>query len=251
MKRRKFFAAIVISILAGSLGATEIAAQTKAPAEKTAATPQTAAEPASFDKALLQPATLKEKAPDTYDVKFTTTKGDFVVRVTREWAPLGADRFYNLVKHGYYNEASLFRVVPGFVVQFGISAYPQVSQAWYGANLKDDPVKYRNTRGTITFATSGANSRTTQVFINLNDQNVQLDGMGFAPFGQVVEGMKIVEQFYSGYAEATTSRQGEIYQGGKAFLTKNFPKLDTIKTAVVISPTQPAPSTAPAKKNSD
>jgi peptidyl-prolyl cis-trans isomerase A (cyclophilin A) len=190
--------------------------------------------PEGVNGELLKPAMLREQAPATYDVKFTTTKGDFTVRVTRAWAPIGADRFYNLVKKGYYDGCSLFRVVPGFVVQFGISAYPIINRAWMNANIKDDPVKASNKRGFITFATGGPNTRTTQVFINLSNGNTRLDGMGFAPFGEVVEGMDVVEKFYSGYGEATTNRQGEIYAQGNAFLTKNFPKLDSIKTAKLV-----------------
>jgi peptidyl-prolyl cis-trans isomerase A (cyclophilin A) len=203
----------------------------------------------AFNRALLNPAQLVAKAPDSYDVKFSTTKGDFVVRVTRAWAPLGADRFYNLVKNDFFTDVSFFRVVPGFVVQFGLSPHPEVSLAWYRAVIKDDPVKQQNKRGRITFATSGANSRTTQVFINLSDSNVQLDGMGFSPFGEVVEGINVVERLYSGYGESTTNRQGEIMQNGGAFLEKNFPRLDKIKTATIVSPAAaPVPAKSPEGK---
>jgi peptidyl-prolyl cis-trans isomerase A (cyclophilin A) len=221
-------------------------AQTKAPAQKAPAAPAASAAPASFDPALLQPATLTETAPDVYDVKFTTTKGDFVVRVTRAWAPLGADRFYNLVKHGFYDGAALFRVVPGFVVQFGISAHPQVSWVWLNATIKDDPVKKSNRRGYVTFATGGANTRTTQVFINLGD-NSGLDATGFSPFGQVTEGMKVVEQLYSGYGEGVTDKQGQIASQGNAYLEKAYPKLDKIISATLVTPPE-APANAPAKK---
>ena len=131
----------------------------------------------AYDRALLRPALLKEKAPDEYKVQFSTTRGDFVVTVTRSWAPLGADRFYNLVKHHFYDNASFFRVLPNFMAQFGISAYPAVNAVWTNANIKDDPVTQSNTRGYVTFATAGANTRTTQVFINFGD-NARLDHDG-------------------------------------------------------------------------
>lgn len=206
------------------------------------------------DPALLHPATLKEKAPDVYDVVFTTTKGDFVVQVTRAWAPLGADRFYNLVKHGFFTNATFFRVVPGFVVQFGISGDPRVSAAWDTATIKDDPVRGSNKVGFITFAMGGPNTRTTQVFINLRDNGAALDGMGFAPFGQVTSGMDVVEKLYSGYGDLPEMggrgpSEEAISKGGKAYLDKNFPMLDSIKTATVASPSTGAPSgSAPAHK---
>jgi cyclophilin family peptidyl-prolyl cis-trans isomerase len=141
---------------------------------------------------LLQPATCSEQAPAEYDAKFATTKGDFVIHVARAWAPLGADRFYNLVKNGFYDEASFFRIVPNFVVQFGLSADPKVNSVWRNANLKDDPVTQSNKPGYITFATAGANTRTTQVFISLGN-NGFLDQQCFAPFGKVTSGMDIVK----------------------------------------------------------
>ncbi len=191
----------------------------------------------NIDPALLHPASLNQKAPDVYEVKFATTKGDFVVKVTRAWAPLGADRFYNLVQHHFYDDASFFRVLPGFVVQFGISANPQVSRVWQTATIKDDRVSQSNRRGFLSFATSGANTRTTQVFINLGD-NRSLDGMGFSPFGEVIQGMEAVSQLYSGYGEGAPSGrgpdQGLIQSQGKAYLDKSFPKLDSIKTVTVV-----------------
>src|SRR6267378_5769073 len=164
-------------------------APTEKPAPKTGATGQgtaTKKTPSTvarvYDRALLRPALLKDKAPEQYKVKFVTTRGEFTLTVTRAWAPLGADRFYTLVKHHFYDNASVFRVVPSFVAQFGISAYPPVTAAWRGTDIKDDPVTQSNKKGYITFATSGPNTRTTQVFINLQD-NTRLDKMGFAPFG--------------------------------------------------------------------
>jgi peptidyl-prolyl cis-trans isomerase A (cyclophilin A) len=185
---------------------------------------------------LLQPGTMKEQAPAEYDVSMSTTKGDIMIHVTRAWAPLGADRFYNLVKNGFYTDASFFRVLPGFVVQFGLSADPKVSGVWRSANFKDDPVTQSNKPGSVTFATAGKDTRTTQVFINLGS-NANLDSMGFAPFGQVTEGMDVVKKLHSGYGEGAPSGrgpdQGAISSQGKAYLDKSFPNLDSIKTATV------------------
>jgi peptidyl-prolyl cis-trans isomerase A (cyclophilin A) len=208
--------------------------QTQPPAHKPAATStHRRTTHMTTDPALLQPATLHAKAPDVYDVKFSTTRGDFVVQVTRAWAPLGADRFYNLVKHGFYIDAGFFRIVPGFVVQFGLSANPAVNKAWQQANIKDDPVLQSNRPGYVTFAHAGPNTRTTQVFINLGN-NAQLDSMGFPPFGQVTSGMDVVQALYSGYGEKPD--QGMITSQGKVYLDKNFPKLDSIKSATIESP---------------
>jgi peptidyl-prolyl cis-trans isomerase A (cyclophilin A) len=199
---------------------------------------------------LLNPSVLTAEAPDVYEVKFSTTKGDFVVQVTRAWAPLGADRFYNLVANKFFDDASFFRVLSGFVVQFGLNADPQVSRVWRAATIKDDPVAQSNRPGFVTFATAGPNTRTTQVFINLGN-NAQLDSMGFAPFGQVTQGIEIVKQLYSGYGEGAPSGrgpdQGEVSSQGKAYLDKNFPKLDSIKTATMISPAAAAGSGSTSK----
>ena len=184
--------------------------------------------------ALLKPAALHAQAPATYNVAFKTTKGSFVVTVHRAWAPRGADRFYNLVRARFYDGDEFFRVHKGFVVQFGISGYPQVSSAWQTATIKDDPVKATNARGTITFADGGPNTRTTQVFINLAG-NSPLDGMGFAPFGKVTNGMSVVDKLYSGYGEAPSNAQPQIAAQGNAFLKKHFPKLDAILTARIVA----------------
>jgi len=209
------------------------AGQAKAPAKT---------ESRGTDPALLHPAQLTAKAPDVFRVKFSTTKGVFIVEVTRAWAPLGADRFYNLVKHHYYDEASFFRVLKTprpFVVQFGINADPKVNAVWQNADIKDDPVSKNNVRATVTFATGGPNTRTTQVFINLGD-NKALDGMGFSPFCAVVEGMDVVDQLYGDYGEGAPSGRGpdqsRIQAEGKTYLDKNFPKLDSIVTAVIVAP---------------
>jgi peptidyl-prolyl cis-trans isomerase A (cyclophilin A) len=201
----------------------------------------------TYDPALLHPATLKAQAPDSFEVKFETTAGDFTVTVTRAWSPLGADRFYNLCKHHYFDNSSFFRVHPGFMVQFGISSYPDVAKAWNNANIKDDPHQQSNRTGTITFATAGPNTRTTQLFINYAD-NAFLDSQGFTPFGEVTDGMDVVKKIYSGYGEMPAmGGQGpnpeQIESQGKPYLEKNFPKIDYIKTTTIVG--EPA---APAKK---
>jgi peptidyl-prolyl cis-trans isomerase A (cyclophilin A) len=171
-----------------------------------------------------------EKAPDTYKVKFDTSKGPFVIEVHRAWAPIGADHFYNLVKSGFYNDARFFRVVPNFMVQFGMAADPKVQSA-HNTSIKDDPVKESNKRGYVTFAKTGApNSRSTQVFINFKD-NTFLDSQGFAPIGQVVSGMDVVDKINAEYGERPN--QGEIRANGNAYLNKEFPKLDYVKSATV------------------
>ncbi len=195
----------------------------------------TAAAPALSEN-LANPAALNEQAPATYRAKFDTSKGPFVVEIHRDWAPNGADRFYNLVKNGFYDDARFFRVVSGFMVQFGINADPRISAVWRNANIKDDPVRQSNKRGFITFATAGPNTRTTQVFINFGD-NKGLDGQGFAPFGQVVSGMNVVDALFSGYGEGAPGgqgpEQGRIQREGNAYLTKDFAKLDYIKKAMI------------------
>ena len=222
-----------------ALAATANAAQTPAAKPKTpppAAThPKTT--PMSSDPALLHPSTLKMRAPDTFDVNFSTTKGDFVVSVTRAWAPIGVDRFYGLVKHGFFTGAPFFRIVPGFIVQFGLTGDPAVNKAWRDADIKDDPVTQSNTPGTLTFATAGPNTRTTQLFINYGN-NAPLDRQGFAPFGKVTSGMDVVNSLYAGYGEAPD--QNSITTQGKPYFTKFFPKLDVINSATVVSGPAPA-----------
>ena len=195
--------------------------------------PPEAAAPAP-PPALLKPSALHAKAAATYGVKFTTTAGTFVVTVHRSWAPRGADRFYNLVRARFYDGNEFFRVVKGFVVQFGISGFPSVSTAWQNANLKDDPVKASNTVGTITYADGGPNTRTTQVFINLGNNAANLDAQGFAPFGKVTAGMTVVNKLYGGYDDRPTSLQGAIESQGNAFLKKRFPKLDSVLRARIV-----------------
>jgi peptidyl-prolyl cis-trans isomerase A (cyclophilin A) len=199
---------------------------------------------ASFDSARAQggaaslktPSALAEKAPDTFKVNVDTSKGAFVIEVTRAWAPNGADRFYNLVKNGFFDQVRFFRVIRGFMAQFGIHGDPAIAAAWRGARIPDDPVKQSNKKGYITFATAGPGTRTTQLFINLAD-NGNLDGQGFAPFGRVVSGMKVVEKLYDGYGEGAPNgrgpEQGRAQREGNAYLEQAFPKLDYIKTATI------------------
>src|SRR5437868_6949832 len=217
----------------------------QAPAKPQAAAPA-AKKPAaeSYDRALLHPAQLKEKAPETFQVKFETTRGDFTMSVTRAWAPIGVDRFYNLIKHHFFDNMVVFRAVSGFVVQFGISSYPAVSAAWNDANIKDDPVTQSNQRGHVTYAKTGQpNSRSTQIFISFKD-NSFLDSQGFAPFGVVdAEGMKVVEMLYDQYADQPTGEQDQIAKLGKPYLDHKYPKLDVIKHATLVG----AAASAPAK----
>jgi peptidyl-prolyl cis-trans isomerase A (cyclophilin A) len=190
----------------------------------------------AFSQGLANPAALTEQAPATYKVKFDTSKGPFVIEVHRDWAPNGADRFYNLVKNGFYDNARFFRVISGFMVQFGINGDPAISTRWREARIKDDPVRQSNQRGFITFATAGPNTRTTQVFINFAD-NRGLDGQGFAPFGQVVSGMNVVDALYAGYGEGAPQGNGpaqdRIQREGNSYLTGQFAKLDYIKKATL------------------
>ena len=186
---------------------------------------------------LKNPAAFTEKAPATYKVKMDTSKGVFTITVHRDWAPIGADRFYNLVKAGFYDEVRFFRVLPDFMAQFGIHGRPSVMEAWRPARLKDDPVKQSNLRGYVTFATGGPNTRTTQLFINFKD-NAPLDRQGFAPIGEVTDGMTIVDSLYSGYGEGAPRGkgpdQGAMNMEGNAYLAKSFPKLDYIKSATIV-----------------
>lgn len=200
------------------------------------ATISAAAEPAKNEK-LLDPSTLTAKAPDVFKVRFDTTEGPFVVEVTRAWAPNGADRVYNLVTNGFYDDTRFFRVVSGFMTQFGINGDPAVGAAWKTATIADDPVAQSNVRGTVTFAMRGPNTRTTQLFINTVD-NLRLDNMGFAPVGKVIEGMEVVNALYAGYGEGRPRGRGpdqmRIQAEGNAYLDELFPELDSIRTARIV-----------------
>ena len=246
-------AALALTFFASNSAGQAAPASGQAPAKKAAPAAGAKSAPAggaktahaSFDPALLHPATLKAQAPENFQVKFETSAGDFTVTITRAWAPLGTDRFYNLCKHHFFDGAPFFRVVPNFIVQFGLGAYPAVNKAWDSAKIQDDPVKETNRAGTLTFATAGPNTRTTQLFINFGN-NAPLDRQGFAPFGEVTEGMDVVKKINAEYGERPD--QGQITSEGKAYFEKAFPKLDIIKTTTVIGEPAPAHHAAPATK---
>jgi peptidyl-prolyl cis-trans isomerase A (cyclophilin A) len=188
---------------------------------------------------LLQPksASMTQTAPASFKVKFQTSRGDFVVEAQREWAPLGVDRFYNLVKNGFYDGVCFFRVISGFMAQFGIHGDPKVAAAWRQERIRDDPVKQSNKRAYISYAMAGPNTRTTQLFINYAD-NSRLDQMGFAPIARVVEGMDVVDRLHAGYGEGAPQgkgpEQGRLQMEGSTYLTKEFPQLDCIKKATIV-----------------
>ena len=194
--------------------------------------------PGTAKEKLMNAAALNEKAPDAFRVKFETSKGDFVVEVNRAWAPNGADRFYNLVKSGYYDEVRFFRVIRGFMAQFGINGDPAVNAVWRGAMILDDPVKEANKRGTLTFAKApGPNTRTTQLFINYGD-NSRLDQDGFSPFGKVIQGLEVVDGMYAEYGDGVPRGNGpdqsRLQNEGNKYLQDQFPKMDFIKKATVV-----------------
>lgn len=193
--------------------------------------------PSADAPSFADPAKLTEKSPESFKAQFETTKGKFTVEVTRSLSPNGADRFYNLVRSGYFKDVAFFRVIPGFMCQFGIHGDPKISTAWRKAAIADDPVKSSNSRGAITFATAGPGTRTTQLFINFGD-NAGLDGQGFSSFGKVTEGMDVVDKINSEYGEgAPRGRgpdQGRVQAEGNAYLKKDFPNLDYIKSASML-----------------
>lgn len=200
--------------------------------------PQEPAPAAAVPQAVMEPEKATETAPAVFRARFSTTKGDFTLEVTRDWSPKGADRFYNLVKTGYFQDIAFFRAVEGFMVQFGIHGSPAVSAKWRGASIPDDPAKgISNKRAFITYAMGGPNTRTTQVFINYRD-NSNLDSMGFTPFGQVTQGMEVVDSLHKGYGDGPPygagPDQGRIQMEGNVFLKRDFPNLDYIKTAQFI-----------------
>jgi peptidyl-prolyl cis-trans isomerase A (cyclophilin A) len=187
--------------------------------------------PQQSDSAAPDPSSATTAAPDSFRVAFETTRGNFVVDVFRDWSPRGVDRFHELVSSGYFSDVAFFRVLPGFVAQFGMHGDPDVSQRWMEKRIPDDPVVQSNKRGTIVFATAGPNTRGNQFFINFSD-NTRLDQMGFSPFGRVVEGMSVVDSIYSGYGESPD--QGRIAEEGNRYLKRNFPRLDYIKSARIV-----------------
>jgi peptidyl-prolyl cis-trans isomerase A (cyclophilin A) len=218
-----------------------------APAPAAAKAPPATKAPASD---LLNPASNNRTAPATFRAKLTTTKGDIIIDVTRAWAPLGADRFYNLVRAGFYTDCAFYRNIAGFMVQFGISARPEVSKVWSAARIHDDPVVKSNTRGMVTFATAGPNTRTSQLFINFgNNASLDTNPGVFAPFGEVVEGsMSVVDMLYNGYGSAAADQFQQIEEQGKPFLDRNFPKLDRILTATIVPAAAAPPPAAATKK---
>lgn len=228
--------ALALTITA-SLGAATSKPSTRKTATKKSPPVSARSEPVNR-KLLLQPAKLNAKAPAVFSVRFETTKGPFVVEVHRDWAPNGADRFYNLVRNGFYDGARFYRVIAGFMAQFGFSGDTAIDTAWKDSSIADDPVKQSNTRGMVSFAMRGPNTRSTQLFINYSDQNNRLDRMGFSPFGKVTSGMEVVDAFYSEYGEGSPMgggpSQAQIGAEGNAYLTANFPKLDSIKSARIV-----------------
>ena len=253
---RKFVMLIFVvsfALVTQTLAQTPAQAPTKPnPVAPSAGAAGKSATAASYDRTLLRPAILKETAPETFQVKFETTRGDFTMDVTRAWAPIGVDRFYNLVKHHFYDNMVVFRAVPGFVVQFGISSYPPVNAAWRIADIQDDPVTQSNKRGYVTYAkTSQPNSRSTQIFISFKD-NSFLDSQGFAPFGVInPEAMRVVEMLYDQYGDQPTNEQDQISRLGKPYLDSKYPKLDVIKHATLVGAAAPAkPAAKPAAPKS-
>ena len=211
-----------------------VAASCKKAADKSAPTTTSSSATPDFHNPA-DPA-FATQAPDSFRARFSTTKGDFVIAVHRAWAPLGADRFYNLVRSGFYDGVRFFRVIPGFMAQFGIHGDTAVTSAWRERRIQDDPVRRTNVRGMVTFATAGPGTRTTQIFINYGN-NDRLDGMGFAPFGEVVEGMDVVDGLYGAYGEGAPRGRGpdqfRLNVEGEKYLARQFPKLDKINKATV------------------
>jgi peptidyl-prolyl cis-trans isomerase A (cyclophilin A) len=228
MKATNLICAIIASFALVSCGKADQTSANNPPAVTNSTSAST-----GFD----DPSKLTATAPDIFKAQFDTTKGKFAVEVTRSLSPNGADRFYNLVRSGYFKDVAFFRVIPGFMCQFGIHGDPAVSAKWRDASIADDPVKGSNTRGTITFATAGPNTRTTQLFINFGD-NIGLDAQGFSPFGKVIEGMDVVDKINSEYGEGAPGGsgpdQGRVQMEGNVYLKKDFPNLDYIKSAVIV-----------------
>jgi peptidyl-prolyl cis-trans isomerase A (cyclophilin A) len=242
MKARFAVMVVLGAVLTEGCRRAETPAPSPSPTAVATAAPTPRAEtvpsPAS-PSVLLDPSRASERAPGRFRVRFETTKGTFVVEVMREWAPQGADRFYNLVRAGYYDDVAFFRVIEGFMVQFGINGDPRVNAAWQVARIPDDPVTQSNRRGTVTYAMAGPDTRTTQLFINFRD-NKGLDSQGFAPFAAVVEGLAVVDSLYSGYGEGAPRGmgpdQGRAQAEGNAYLRGSFPRMDFVRTARVVKP---------------
>ena len=218
MSSRPFVALTIVALVACESPRTP-------PPDTSSAAPPAVQEPA--------PAVTAAAAPAVFRVRLETSKGPIVIEARREWAPNGVDRIFELVESGYFDDVRFFRVVPGFVVQFGIHGDPATDAQWKDRVIPDDPVKQTNRRGTVTFATAGPGTRTTQLFINLGD-NAFLDGQGFSPVGEVVEGMGAVDALYSAYGDTPTGQQQAMHAEGNAFLRRQFPRLDYIRTARLV-----------------
>ncbi|MEP5612851.1 MAG: peptidylprolyl isomerase [Cyclobacteriaceae bacterium] len=180
----------------------------------------------------------QDQAPDEFRVRITSTRGKFVIKVTTKLAPIGATRFYHLVENGFFDDSRFFRVKDGFIAQFGIPGNPEVTEKWVDRELKDDPVRQSNLRGFLAYAMTGPNTRTTQIYINLMD-NIRLDSGGFAPFGEVIKGMEVVDALYSGYDESAgggmrLGKQQKMLTLGNEHLDANFPKLDKLIEAEIL-----------------
>lgn len=230
------FALVLATLALGGL----VACTNKQPAGATEAkAAPVAAHPPGGSPALLDPSLATEQAPDVYRVRLETSKGNVVLELRRAWSPQGADRFYNLVKAGFFERVAFFRAIEGFMVQFGLHGEPSVQKAWNAYPIADDPAAGNsNKRGYITFAKKGTpNSRTTQVFINYKD-NAMLDSMGFTPFGEVVEGMDVVDSLYKGYGEGAPKGKGpdqmKLQNEGNPYLERDFPELDYVQKAVLL-----------------
>jgi peptidyl-prolyl cis-trans isomerase A (cyclophilin A) len=220
-------------------GPMPLAQEPTAPPAATSSAPALPTPPAAHHAPEeLDPALATARAPEVFRASFTTTKGDFVVEVHRSWAPNGADRFYSLVKLGFYDDTRFFRAVPDFMAQFGLSGDPAVTAKWRQASFADDPVTQSNLRSFLAFARSGhANSSATQVFV-CYENHPSLDRTGFAPFGQVVQGMEVVDDLYKGYGEGAPAGTGpdqyRIEKEGNAYLDREFPKLDRILSTRIV-----------------
>jgi peptidyl-prolyl cis-trans isomerase A (cyclophilin A) len=232
------FALVVAAVAVAGLGWAAGDAEKDA-TETAAAAKEVAGKVAEAAEGLMNAdsADMKQKAPKEFRVKFETSKGDFIMELDRGMAPRGVDRIYNLVNAGFYDGVRFFRVLDNFMAQFGISGDPKVSAAWNQARILDDPVRQSNTRGMVSFAMAGPNTRTTQLFINYKD-NSSLDGQGFSPIGRVVEGMEVVDSFYKGYGEGAPRGQGpnqaRVQAEGNTYLEAEFPQLDYVKKATII-----------------
>jgi peptidyl-prolyl cis-trans isomerase A (cyclophilin A) len=241
MSRTSLLAALLLLTACGSGPTATVTPVDGPPSPLTAtagpATPHPASAAVHHSPSELDPARATEHAPEVFAARFTTTQGAFVIEVHRSWAPQGADRFFNLARIGFFDDTRFFRVVEGFMVQFGIPGDPVVAAKWRGASIHDDPVTQSNLRGFVTFAMAGPDSRTTQIFIDYNN-HPRLDASGFAPFGKVVKGMEVVDALYKGYGEGPPDGHGpnqeRIQTEGNAYLDSEFPKLDRVlKTEIL------------------